>query len=263
MGIGIETIGFQTLNPGAVFTAATAATGDSLAVRSFAPTDTATIECIAVRQGTAGAVRVRSPRLHDVANGLRFNVTANDPIAVTPDWMSQLLEPQDTLIVEQTGGGAETEVGALWIYYNNLAGSQARIYRWEEIKPRIVNYAGVFVNPTSSATIGAWGPGRALNADVDNLKANVDYALLGVDVDTSVTCVSIKGIDTGNLRIGVPGSTNRTETRDWFIRNSTRDNMPWIPVFNAANKGGILVDILTNAASVSVNCNFLFAELRP
>lgn len=263
MGIAIETIGFNTLNPGATFTAASAATGDSLAIRSFDIHDGATLEGIACRQGTAGAVRVRSPRFHDNVNGIRYNVTATDPIMLSPDWLSQPVEPVDTLIVEQTGGGAETEVGALWIYYNNLAGSNARIYRWEEIKPRIVNYAGVFVNPTSSATIGAWGPGRTLNADVDNLKAGVDYALLGVDVDTSVVCVSIKGADTGNYRIGIPGSTNRTETRDWFIRNATRDNMPWIPVINAANKGGILVDVLHNAASQAVNINFLFAELRP
>lgn len=263
MGLALETIAFNTASPGAIITAATAATGDSLSVRSFSAADSAYLFGLNSRQGTAGVLRVRSPRLHDNVNGIRYNVIATEPIMVSPDWLNQALEPQDTLIVEQSGDAAATTVGCAWLYYNNLPGVAARLYRWEEIQPRIVNYAGVLVNPTSSATVGAWGPGRALNADVDNLKANVDYALLGVDVDTSCTAVAIRGADSGNLRIGVPGSTNRTETRDFFIRLATRRAQPCIPVFNAANKGGILVDIMHNAASLAVNINFLFAELRP
>lgn len=261
MGRALELISCNTVNPGATFTAATAAVGDSLVVRNFPQTARARIENMWSRQTTAGALRVRSPRIHDNVSGIRANILAADPIPVLPDWTAQTVYPQDTLIVEQTGGAAETEVAVLMLSYEDLPGTDARLFRWEEISARIVNYVGVLVAPTTSATIGAWGPGRALNADNDVLKANVDYALLGYDVDASCAGIAIRGVDTGNLRVGGPGTTNRIDTRDWFVRQSIVAQAPFIPVFNAANKGSILVDGITNAASVALNINFLLAEL--
>src|ERR1051326_7941583 len=258
MGLALEVISFNTVNPSTTFTAATAATGDTLTVRNFPFQSGAYIENVWSRQGTAGAVRVRSPRIHDNVSGIRANVLASDPIPVLPDWARQRLYPQDLLTVEQTGGAAETEVGALLWWYGDLPGTQARLFRWEEIAPRIVNYVGVLVSITTSATIGLWGPGRALNADNDVLKANVDYALIGYDVDASCTAVALRGVDSGHLRIGGPGTTNRIDTRDFFVRNAQRNQVPFIPVMNMANKGAILVDGVTNAASVAVNINWIF-----
>lgn len=263
MGYALELIGFFTTNPGATITAATPSPGDSFTVRNFNAQTAATLESLWADQATAGILRIRSPRLHDNLQNLRFNVVAATPQPLVPDWMSQTLYPQDLLVVEQTGGGAETETGAMEIFYADLPGTQARLFAWNEIVGRIRNYVSVVNAITTSATIGTWAPGQALNATFDTLKANVDYAVLGYDTDASVTAVAMRGIDTGNLRVGGPGSNARFETRDWFVRQSARDGRPMIPVINAANKGSIVVDAIDNAASTAVNVNWILAELAP
>lgn len=263
MGLALEVIGFTVANPGATITAVTPSPGDSLTVRNFNAASPAYLENAWALQATAGILRIRSPRLHDNLQNLRFNVPATNPAPLLPDWMEQILFPQDLLVVEQTGGGAETESGAMLIYYQDLPGSQARLFRWSEIAPRIRNFVSVVNAITTSGTIGTWAPGQALNGTFDTLKANVDYAVLGYDTDVNCTAVALRGIDTGNLRVGGPGIATRIETRDWFVRMATRDNQPMIPVINAANKGSIVVDGLANSASLAVNVNWILAELAP
>lgn len=263
MGYALELVGFFTTNPGATITPSTPSPGDSFTVRNFNPSSMATIENMWCDQATAGILRIRSPRLHDNLQNLRFNITAATPHPLMPDWMEQILYPQDLLVVEQTGGGAETETGCMELYYQDLPGTQARLFRWSELRPRIRNYVSVVNAITTSATIGTWAPGAALNATFDTLKANVDYAVLGYDTDAQVTAVALRGIDTGNLRVGGPGTSSRIETRDWFVRQATRDDQPMIPVINAANKGSIVVDAIDNAASTAVNVNWILAELAP
>jgi hypothetical protein len=49
---------------------------------------------------------------------------------------------------------------------------------------------------------------RAINADVDLLQANQDYAVLGMTTDVDAPRVCLRGPDTGNLRSPCPA--NRT-----------------------------------------------------
>lgn len=263
MGFALELIGWFITNPGGTLTAATPSPGDSFTVRNFNAAAPAYLENAWVQQETAGVLRIRSPRMHDNLQNLRFNIPITTPFPLFPDWLEQVLYPQDLMVVEQTGGGAGSEAGAMMVWYGDLPGTQARLFRWSELQPRVRNYVSVVNTVTSSATIGTWAPGQALNATFDTLKANVDYAVLGYDVDVNCAAVALRGIDTGNLRVGGPGALTRIETRDWFVRQSVHDNMPSIPVINAANKGSIVVDVLANTASLAVNVNWILAELAP
>src|SRR5437868_3859242 len=116
MGLAFETIAGRVTNPGAVFTALTANTGDSFAIRSFNPGTPAYLVDMFAQEATIGTIRVRSPRLHDNVQGLRLRVPSTVSRGLMPDQVSQLLYPQDVLTVEMTGGGAETDVGVLQIY---------------------------------------------------------------------------------------------------------------------------------------------------
>lgn len=246
----------------ASLTAWTNDTGDSLAVRSFPfGQGNAYLEDVWALSATAGTIRVRSPRLHDNVQGIRMGIAASDPRPLLPDWFEQPLYPQDVLIVEQAGGGAETDCGALFVYYENVPGVDARLSDWNTIKPLMRNIIGVEVTPTSSATAGDYGAGVAINSSFDLLKANVDYAVLGYISPASVLTVGIRSVDFGNLRVGGPGHVQRDETRDWYVRQSIFSNRPMIPVFNAANKGATLVDVTDTAVSTARTVQIILAEL--
>lgn len=246
MGVGLEIIAGNVTNPGASFTAWTMNTGNSAQVRSAAIT--APVKLIAGwgMNATTGTLRVRSPRLHDFQQGIRMRVLASYagplfPSEETYDF-SQNLVPQDTLTIEQTGGGAEIDIGALMIYYASLPGIAGRFIGAGDVQKFGQNIIGQEVAVTTTAT-GNWSGQVAINSSFDNFKANTDYALLGGLVDNRVLAVRIQGVDTGNLGVGIPGEpTLRGTFSNWFQRLSDATGYNLVPVFNSANKVGILVD---------------------
>lgn len=263
MGLGFEIVTGRVTNPGATFTALTPGTGDSFTVRNAALQSVVMLENCWTLGAAATTLRVRSPRLHDNVQGLRVKAPAADPRPRLPYKFAQRLVPQDALILEMTGGGAETDMASVLIHYMDLPGVQARLHTFDEIQARIVEYVTVETAHTTGATVGDYGGGVALNASFDLLKANTDYALVGYLCDTSVLSVGWRGPDTGNLRVGGPGIAQAVETREWFIWNSERDGRPYIPVINSANKAGTTVDLVHNAAGTSVVVQSIFAELSP
>lgn len=261
MGLAIETVSGRATNPGATFTALTANTGDSFTVRSFPFESGAWIEGMWADSATGGDIRVRSPRLHDNVQGIRLR---HDPAVARNlfgENVTQKLYPQDNLTFEITGGGAETDVGVLQIYYQDAPGMDARLAMWEQISPRIVNLVGVPVAISAATTLGDWSAGTPLDTTVDLLKVNVDYAVLGYESDLDVAAIAIRGPDTGNVRVGGPASLETLETRDWFIRQARMHGTPHIPVINAANKSSTLVYQVDSAAGATNNATLLLAEL--
>jgi len=246
MGVGLEVIAGNVTNPGAVFTPWTMNTGNSNQVRSAAVTAPVKLLAGWAMNATAGTLRVRSPRLHDFQQGIRMRVIPSYagplfPAEETYDF-SQNLVPQDTLTIEQTGGGAEIDTGALMIYYAQLPGIAARFIGAADVQKFGQNIIGQEVAVTTTAT-GNWSGQVAINSAFDNFKANTDYALLGGLVDNRVLAVRVQGVDTGNLGVGIPGEpTLRGTFSNWFQRLSDATGYNLVPVFNSANKTGILVD---------------------
>jgi len=261
MGVGMEIISGRVTNPGATITALTPNTGDSFSVKSFPFDAGAWLENVWALSATAGIVRIRSPRLHDNVQGIRSRVLAATNRALLPDAIAQRLYPQDTLIFEQSGGGAETDSASFLVWYANLPGVDARLAQWSEIAPRIQNIVNVETNHTTGATLGDYSGGLALNANFDLLEANVDYAILGYETDVQVTSVGWRGPDTGNLRVGGPGTAERLETRDWFQQASILSGRPHIPIINAANRAATTIDLVHNTNAVAVNVTTILAQL--
>lgn len=262
MGVACQVISGRVTNPGAVLTALTVGTGDSFTVANFNLASTAYLDEVWAKEATKGVLRIRSPRLHDAAQALRLNV--GDTIArnLLPLQAGQPLYPGDLLTVELSGGAAETDMASLLLYYQDLPGIQAQLAHWEEVAPRIVNIAGIEVDPVTSATAGDWGAGRAINADFDVFKADARYALLGYDVDTSVCTFAISGPDTGNLKMGGPGPVDHIQTRNYFVDQALATGRPYIPVIAGNNRGATLAFVADPATAVTVKCTMLFAELR-
>lgn len=260
MGRGLEIISGRATNPAAL-AALTPNTGDSFTVRS-APMDAKVyLEDVWASAATAGVVRIRSPRLHDQAQAIRLRVPAANQRPLLGWAVNQTLYPQDNLIYEIQGGGAEVDASSFLVYYDNMPGIDASLATWDEIAPRIVNVAGMEQNVTSGATAGDYSGVQALNADFDTFKRNVKYALLGYVTDTAILSVGFRGVDTGNLRVGGPGPIAPDITRDWFVQLSRESGRPHIPIINAANVAGVSFDIAAIQTATAVNVTAIMAEL--
>lgn len=262
MGVALEVITGRVLNPGATISTTTPNTGDTYAVRAFDDrSNPAWLEGFWAQQATAGVIRVRSAKLHDNVQGIRYRSPAAVTRNLIADHLVQRLYSTDTLIPEQSGGGAETDVLALMIYYSDLPGAAANLATWEAIRPQVVELVTVEVAVAGPVTAGDWSAGNALNSFTDLLKADTKYALIGYQTDVECCAVGIKGPDTSNYRVGGPGCIEPIETRDWFVSLAMAHGTPHIPILNANNKGATLVSVAKATAAGTVNVDLTLAEL--
>lgn len=261
MGMAIDTILAAAVNPGAgPSVATTALSGDTLSVRNSNQARKAYLENI-IRMGTAaGFVQVRSPMLHDNVRGIRITPAESPSIYSLPDEVDQVLQPQDTLIVEMSGGAAETDIALLQVYYEDLPGISARLHNWSDIQNNIKSVKPLAVAVTSSATAGAWTD-TVFTTTEQLLHANTDYAVVGYMTNSAFGAIGIKGAETGNLRVCGPGSTSEFATTDFFALMAARNGRPWIPVFNSANVGGVFASVCAATPSVAGVVEFILCEL--
>lgn len=260
----IDTVVTSAVNPGAgPATFLPGGSGDSTVVRNFNPPDTAKLVGITRRGATAGFARVRSTLLHDPTRGIMFTTGQTPSLWSIPQEVAELLQAQDALIVEGSGGAAETDVIALHILYSNLPGGGGRLFMPGDVYPLISHIKPITVAVTSSATIGNWSD-TVITTTEDLTKANTDYAVLGYVTNVALGVVAIRGADTGNFRVGGPGSINIEDTSDYFITMSNFHGVPYVPVFNAANKGSTFVSVVDSAASTAATITLICGQLsRP
>lgn len=255
--------GFVTA-PSTTFTAWTMASGDTLAVRNTPEANPIHLVNMWADNQAAGFLRIRSALLHDNVIGITAGVVASEVYPLMPDGIGQILRPQDLLIAEQNGSATagDIESGSLFIYYENLPGADARLATWDQIRNRIESYMLV-TNTLALGTAGGYSGEEAINSEVDQWKANRDYALLGYLNGVECCTLGWRGPDTSNLRIGGPGNeTNRNLTRTWFVDQSIATGLPTIGIFNAANKAATLIDGVQDENGADAIVTSIFALLR-
>lgn len=243
--------------------ALTIATGDSFQIKNQNGNVPAWLLQIWTDNQVAGEVRVRSPKFHDNVDAIRSRVTIGDLSPLLPWGLPQPLYPQDVLTVELAGSAVagDIESAVLQVYYPDLPGQNARLATWDAIKGRIKNLVGQRLAITLGSTAGYNGA-RAINADTDLLQANTDYAVLGITTNTECAAVCLRGPDTGNLRVAVPGEPALVHhTNTWFKRLSISYGLPLIPIINSANKGGTLVDAVNDENAGTANVVIWLAQL--
>lgn len=261
MGRAMEVVTGRVTNPGATLTALTANTNNSFTVRAFPSSSKAWLEGMWTQQATAGVFRIRSPKMHDATQGIRYRAPAAVIRDFLADWQASQMYPTDVLTVELSGGGAEVDAAAYQIYYEDLDGADARLASWEQVRTSIVDLLTIEVAVTGPTTSGDWSAGNALNSAFDLLKADTKYAILGYQCDTESLAVGISGPDTSNYRLGGPGCIEPLETRDLFVRQSVSSGRPHIPILNSNNRGGTLVSVAKVGAGGTVNVCLSAAEL--
>lgn len=263
MGRALELVSGRVTAPGAVLTALTMAAGNSATVRNADLKSQIALLSTWVFNNAAGIWRIRSPKLHDNVQGLRYRITATDPISEWIPGSFQKLVAQDNLTLELSGSavGGQIEQAQMLIYYSDLPGNAARLITIAEFNQRVVNMWTTEV-AIAPGVAGGYSGQVAINSTFDNFKANTDYAILGYTVDVACAAVRITSPDFSNLGVGGPGNvTSRQLTARWFYHLTEQFNMGLIPVFNAANKSGTLVDVVQNQAGAAVNVTVILAEL--
>jgi hypothetical protein len=250
----------------AVLTNATMNGSDTLTIRYCDPTKKIWLLNVGMLTETlAGIMEIRSPKLHDNVHGLRLRVPPALANPLLTEGYPQRLYPQDTLAWQLAGTATAGAIQPAWmlIYYEDLQGIAARLIDSATLKARGVELFTQENVLTGSAT-GAYSASAALNATFDLMKPNTDYALMGYLVDKNASSLHLKGADTGNLRVGGPGTVNLSHlTAEWFWRLSDYFGIPMIPVFNSAAKAGISADLVTDHNAGTYNVSWIFMELAP
>jgi len=213
----------------------------------------------------SGFGQLTFPSGHDVTRGLRFRHTAG----IVDDRLGYnqraQVQPQEAISVTLAGSavGGQTEFACLHMLYEEQPGIAARFISPSDLQVRGVSLLTVedSLTPVSSTT---YSGARAINAASDLLRANTDYAILGANLGVVCAVLGIKGPDTGNSRVGIPGSTsNVPDTGDWFRILSDQYGLGLIPVFNSANRGNTLIDVLQDQAAAVVPFSLNLVQLAP
>jgi hypothetical protein len=218
---------------------------------------------------TAGSLRIFSPRLHDVANGITLRA---EPAMAHPCLtlgFPQRLIAQDTLTVQISGSavGADIVNFCLLIYYDSLDSANGRFTSLTELEQRMVNIL-TLQHALVGNVAGVFGAAQALTAAVSfNMKANTDYCLLGQTCSESApgngASIGLTGVDTGNLRITMPLMGGDSDYGDeFFVNLSKRFGRSMLPTVNAANAGATLLDVQINENADTVTTTTIWAELR-
>lgn len=247
----------------AALTALAAVAGDSLAIKNCGLEKKVTMLQLWTDVQTAGVARVRSPRLHDNVQGIRYATVVADVFPLLPMGCGQRVYPNDLLTVELQAGAVagDIETVSMLNYYEDLPGVAAVFISPEEVMRRGVNIFTV-ENTLALGTAGGYSGQEAINVEFDQFKANTKYALVGYTVSAQCATVGWRGPDTGNTRLGGPGLLALRElTADWFIRLSRAHGLPLIPVISAENKGATLIDGVQDENGVDVTVNSIFVEL--
>lgn len=172
------------------------------------------------------------------------------------------VQPQEDLSINVVGSNTsgDVECGSMMIAYEGLPGISPRLIAWDDLLKLGVT------NTAITASIAGSGAGYSgselINADVDVLKANTDYALLGIVPGVEVLNCWISGPDTGNVKMGVPGfASDRDKTQDYFAYLSRITGMATIPVINSGNKKSTYIGIGGNENATATPITLVLIEL--
>lgn len=261
MGLGLDLQAYTSTSTGAGnFIAATLFTGSIANIRNFAGTDRALLIGFSRKGATAGTMRMRSSLMHDDVQNLRYRALAADPTDHIPHWVPNLMYAQDSPLVDGDGTNTEVEAYTISVYYSNLPGVNARLHMPADVLPNIDQ---LIVQQVTISAVAPPNSATALLTSLYNtLKANRDYAVLGIVSDTALAGVGLQGADTGNLVAGFGIPADTFKTRDIFLRKSQEYGLPLVPVINAANAPATNLVVYNDVAAANANVGVVLGLLR-
>lgn len=242
-----------------------AVAGDSLIVRNASLDQRPLLMATWVKSQTSGFYQWIHPAGHDQVRDLRFREVLATPLNLLPYGIAEFLEPQELMALTLSGAAVagDIEIATMMVYYPTLPGIESRLIDLPTLENRMRRL--VTIEDTTTSTVdNAYSGARLLTAGSDLLKANTDYAIMGAHIGVTCGVLTIRGSDTGNLRVGIPGMAGRPDiTGEWFMDMAEAFNLPLIPVINSANKGNITIENVQDENRAAVPFSLMMAELTP
>jgi len=239
--------------------AATALAGDSLIVQNASK---ARIIWLWSKHQVAGFLQLAFPSGHDTTRGFRVGcaIGVNDTLLAAG--MDIPLTPQETISAQIAGSNVagDVEVTCMLQEFTG-AGVESQLATPQEVARRFEKMT------TVEATIAQGvGPGytteELINADSDLLLPNRQYAVLGASTRTAVPAITLRGPDTGNTRIGIPGSTNTLLNSGFFLALSRAHGQAMIPILNGSNKNNTYIGVAGDENNGNVLVTYHLALLK-
>lgn len=232
--------------------AAAAVTGDSLTIQN----GRGAVRLLAVwaQLQTAGFIQINSPSAHDVIRGWRTrvgagNITPENPIGI--DWQ---VRPQEVLSVTIAENAVAGDIGSVCVLqqYDDLPGINGRYMHIKDVMKKVARITTVEATITTGAGGGYTGE-ELLTAESDLLKANADYAVLGISCSVPCAAITLRGPDLGNVRVGVPGDiTDHDLTSRFFMMLSAAYDIPAVPIINSGNRAQTFIGAVQNENAAAV-----------
>lgn len=258
----IDTITATVTAAAAAGSAAAAVAGDSLIVRSTS--GRVRLVNLWIDTDAAGFVQVTSPKLHDNTRGIRFRTQVHQPLPLMPFEAMQDLYPVDTLAVTvaSAAGAGKIDNTTIMVYYDDLSGVAQTLIDVPTLEKRRLETVTVEYAPGAPASGSTYSGLAALTAQSDLLKRGSSYALVGGITSANVTTLTVRGADSGNLRVPIPGPAPFQDRQaTWFYDLSNYMNLPLIPVFQANNSPAIFVEQISNDLLAAITASLIFVRL--
>lgn len=252
----------------------TANSGDSLTIPNLQSGQGKIVSMWGIDSASVAEVALTDGRVesvHDPQYGVRFNLPATAgggagknyalPMITAPNYIDVFTG--DTLTFTVTSTAADAVLVSWLTEYQDLPGVQASFANWQSVLNNRFTEIGVACNAVASATKGAYGATRAVNADDPRWTGGRWYAIIGFTVQAPVTTLSFKGPMWGNFRFGLPTGDPNVYTTNYFLdlnRQYPNENM--IPVFNGYDAGSVLVEVADAAASTSPKIDIIAVECK-
>jgi hypothetical protein len=237
--------------------------GDSLTIKNAVQSKGVDILAIWQTNQVAGFGQVAFPSGHDTTRGYRAGTPVGVNPALLPFGNSMRVEPQELLNITIAGSNVagDLEQMSMLIRYADLPGISARMIQPSSMLSRIENYTTIESSITATAGPGYSGE-VALNAQTDLLKANRDYAVIGMSSRSQVHALTLRGPDIGNVRIGCPGVLRPEITSQWFAMLSRSHGEALVPVISSGNKNSTFVGVAADENAGTFLVTLYLALLR-
>jgi hypothetical protein len=242
--------------------AATALTGDSLTVKNGIQSAGVQILTMWQTNQVAGFGQVLFPSAHDTTRGYRAGAEIGVNPFQLPLGVAMDVQPQELMSLTIAGSAVAGDVEqiSMLMFYGNLPGVTQRLMNADQVIRSAKKLTTVEQSITSSAG-PAYSGSVLINSASDLLRANTDYALLGMKCRTALHTATIKGPDTGNVRIGVPCTIRDELQSGYFLMLSRAFGKPFVPVINSGNKNATFLEVATDENAGTFVVTLFLAEL--
>lgn len=258
----IDTITATVTAAAVAGSAAVAVAGDSLVIRSTS--GRVRLVNTWIDTDAAGFLQITSPKLHDNTRGIRFRTQTHQPMPLMPWEAMQDLYPVDTLAVTiaSAAGAGKIDNAVLMVYYDDLSGVSQTLIDVPTLEKRRLETVTVEYAPGAPASGSTYSGLAAITAQSDLLKRGSSYALVGGHVSANVTAITVRGADSGNLRLPIPGPAPFMDrSGSFFYDLSQYMNLALIPVFQANNSPAIFIEQVSNDLLAAITASLIFVRL--